>query len=96
MQWPAPDPFLFCVHHRDVYPEENEDMGPDPASLQGRSIGSDFEPSDGWRMYLGDTIPGFPAHPHRGFETVTLVRDGLTDHFDSMGSTGWYGTGPAT
>jgi len=93
MQWPAPDPFLFCVHHYDAYPEGNDDMGPEPASLLGRNIGSDFEPRNGWRMYHGDTVPGFPVHPHRGFETITIVQDGIIDHSDSMGAAGRYGAG---
>lgn len=92
-QWPVPDPFLFCVHHHDAYPEGNDNMGPEPASLAGRNIGSDFEPREGWRMYHGDTVPGFPVHPHRGFETVTIVRDGIVDHSDSMGAAGRYGAG---
>ncbi len=71
--WQTVDPFLFCVHHLDLYPAGNEAMGP-AASLAGRNIGMDFEGKDGWRMYHGDVVPGFPRHPHRGFETVTLAR----------------------
>ncbi|HET8930636.1 MAG TPA: pirin family protein, partial [Acidimicrobiales bacterium] len=91
-RWPTVDPFLNCVHHVDTYPEGNEAMGPD-APLDGRDIGSDFAGIDGWRMYHGDTVPGFPAHPHRGFETVTYVRSGLIDHADSLGATARYGRG---
>ena len=86
------DPFLFCVHHLDLYPEGNETMGPD-APLVGRHIGSDFDEANDWKMYHGAKVPGFPAHPHRGFETITVVLDGLVDHFDSGGSTGRYGFG---
>lgn len=92
-QWPTVDPFLFCVHHLDLYPAGNGKFGPDPAMLNGREIGSDFEPRDGWRMYHGDEVPGFPQHPHRGFETVTLVRRGLIDHSDSLGAAARFGRG---
>lgn len=91
-QWPTIDPFLFCVHHLDHYPAGNDRFGP-AASLEGRNIGSDFEPRDGWRMYHGDVVPGFPSHPHRGFETVTFVRRGLIDHADSLGAAARYGRG---
>jgi redox-sensitive bicupin YhaK (pirin superfamily) len=91
-QWPTLDPFLFCVHHDDAYPQGNTDMGPD-ASLSGRDIGQDFSRKDGWSMYHGSTVPGFPAHPHRGFETVTIVRQGLIDHSDSLGAAARFGHG---
>lgn len=90
--WVTNDPFLFCVHHNDQYPKGNDQLGPN-ASLNGRSIGQDFAQENDWRMYHGQTVPGFPAHPHRGFETVTVVLEGFVDHSDSNGSTGRYGNG---
>jgi quercetin 2,3-dioxygenase len=90
--WVTADPFLFCVHHDDQYPAGNEHLGPE-ASLEGRDLGQDFAGKDGWRMYHGERIPGFPGHPHRGFETVTIVRNGLIDHSDSLGATARFGHG---
>jgi redox-sensitive bicupin YhaK (pirin superfamily) len=91
-QWQTRDPFLFCAFHEDFFPKGNADMGP-AASLAGRNIGMDFQIKDGWRMYHGDRIPGFPHHPHRGFETITIVQKGLVDHADSLGAAGRYGEG---
>jgi redox-sensitive bicupin YhaK (pirin superfamily) len=90
--WPTKDPFLACVHHVDLYPRGNDRLGP-AASLAGRDIGQDFAGKDGWRMYHGDVVPGFPQHPHRGFETVTVMRDGYIDHSDSLGATARFGKG---
>jgi redox-sensitive bicupin YhaK (pirin superfamily) len=90
--WMPPDPFLFCVFHEDAYPAGNAAMGP-AASLAGRALGNDFAGKDGFRMYHGDVVPGFPQHPHRGFETVTIVRRGLVDHADSLGAAARYGSG---
>jgi quercetin 2,3-dioxygenase len=90
--WETADPFLLCVHHVDNYPEGNAEMGP-AASLAGRRLGQDFAGKDGWRMYHGEIVPGFPHHPHRGFETVTIVRTGYIDHTDSLGAAARYGNG---
>src|SRR6476619_8603426 len=90
--WQTKDPFLVCVHHVDNYPRGNDRLGP-AASLAGRNIGQDFAGKDGWRMYHGQAVPGFPQHPHRGFETVTIVRRGLIDHSDSLGATARFGHG---
>jgi hypothetical protein len=90
--WETLDPFLFCAYHDDAYPQGNAQMGP-AASLAGRDIGQDFSRLGGWSMYHGSTVPGFPAHPHRGFETVTIVRKGLIDHADSLGAKARFGRG---
>ena len=90
--WPTMDPFLFCAYHDDAYPAGNAQMGPD-ASLAGRDMGQDFSRKDGWSMYHGQQVPGFPGHPHRGFETVTIVRKGLIDHSDSLGAAARFGGG---
>ena len=92
-QWQTLDPFLFCVHHRDAYPGGNDEMGPERSLLRGRNIGADFSMEDGWSMYHGDVISGFPRHPHRGFETVTLARCGYVDHSDSLGAAARFGQG---
>jgi redox-sensitive bicupin YhaK (pirin superfamily) len=92
-QWPVQEPFLFCVHHHDKYPNGGSNLGPDPSHFAGRDMGQDFVPKDGFRMYHGETVPGFPVHPHRGFETITIVRKGYVDHCDSMGAAGRYGEG---
>ena len=90
--WPTIDPFLFCAYHDDAYPPANPEMGP-ATSLSGRVVGQDFSRKDGWSMYHGETVPGFPGHPHRGFETVTIVRKGRIDHADSLGATARFGDG---
>lgn len=92
LHWNVVDPFLFCAHHKDHYPPGNNAMGAS-TSLSGRNLGQDFILKDGFRMYHGMTIPGFPEHPHRGFETVTIVLEGFVDHSDSWGQAGRYGMG---
>lgn len=91
--WSTSDPFLFCVHHEDNYPKGNKNQGIDRQFLKGRNIGSDFTVKDGYRMYHGDEVPGFPSHPHRGFETITIVSKGLIDHSDSLGCAARFGDG---
>ncbi|WP_425405934.1 pirin family protein [Hwanghaeella sp.] len=41
----------------------------------------------------GAYIGGFPEHPHRGFETVTIMLDGKMRHRDSTGGEGVIGPG---
>jgi len=89
--WQALDPFLFAMHHVDRYPAGTANLG--PAWVDGHDLGSDFDNPAGWSMYHGRTVPGFPAHPHRGFETITIVERGYVDHADSTGATARYGQG---
>ena len=77
------DPFIFTMHHIDHYPRGNAQMGPTIPST----------PDARYSMYHGETVPGFPAHPHTGFETITLVEQGTVDHFDSLGNSGRYADG---
>ena len=38
--WQTADPFLFCVYHRDHYPEAAPGtMAPEPGLLRGRNLG---------------------------------------------------------
>lgn len=91
--WKTQDPFLFCVYHRDEYPKGNSKMGVDIEELRGRNVGQDFILKEGWRMYHGKNIPGFPYHPHRGFETITINKEGVVDHSDSLGAAGRFMAG---
>jgi hypothetical protein len=90
--WETIDPFLFCAYHDDAYPQANAQLGPRTA-LTGRNLGHDFSRIDGWSMYHGTDVPGFPAHPHRGFETVTIILKGAIDHSDSLGAAARFGAG---
>lgn len=90
--WATQDPFIFCAYHRDYYPKGNAGMGP-AESLAGRNLGQDFGGKDGWSMYHGQKVPGFPYHPHRGFETISIVKEGMVDHSDSIGAAGRFGDG---
>lgn len=87
--YPTEDPFLFCVYHKDHFPKAANDRMEAPRGGNGM----DFNPNSEYRMYHGETIPGFPQHPHRGFETITATIDGLIDHADSKGNAGRYGQG---
>lgn len=92
-RWETKDPFVFCVHHKDNFPKGNAYCAPDASLLEGRKLGDDFTLKDGWRMYRGDKVPGFPCHPHRGFETITISETGFIDHADTNGGAGRYGNG---
>jgi len=88
--WKTDSPFIFAAYHNDKMPRGNDRLGPD-ASLEGRNLGADFANKDGWNMYHGLKVSGFPVHPHRGFETLTYVRQGYIDHADSLGNGGRFG-----
>lgn len=74
-------PFIIAAYHSDRYPKGNGKLGPGEGNT-GK-----------WSMYHGEDVPGFPAHPHRGFETITYVENGIVDHSDGLGASGRYGNG---
>ena len=90
-QWETSDPFLFCVHHEDFFPEGNAQMVPDNRHFQGRHMADDFIVKDGLRMYPGKPVPGFPGQPTAGLETIPGVRTGQGDPAHSLGITGLVG-----
>ncbi len=90
--WQPPDPFLFCVHHDDAYPAGNEALGPAASLVRAASSVRTSRARTAGACTTA-TVPGFPQHPHRGFETVTIVRRGLIDHSDSLGATARFGGG---
>jgi quercetin 2,3-dioxygenase len=73
----------FPVH--TVFHYENLGSELTPFLLLDHAGPVDFAPSDGQR--------GVDWHPHRGFETVTVVYDGEVDHEDSAGNRGSVGPG---
>lgn len=85
-------PFIVCFHHKDQFPKGDANLAP-VRYLPDRIPGNDFRETAPWRMYHGDRIPGFPIHPHRGFETLTVVTKGWVDHADGLGCGGRYGDG---
>jgi quercetin 2,3-dioxygenase len=73
----------FPVHTVFSY----QDLGPalTPFLLLDHAGPAEFEPTDKER--------GVGWHPHRGFETVTVVVDGEVDHEDTAGNRGSIGPG---
>jgi len=88
-QMPTQNPFVASMHHLDYFPKGNKNMGPIAMKKENEA----FNLKADWRMYYGENVPGFPAHPHRGFETITIVTEGIVDHTDGLGSRGRYGNG---
>jgi redox-sensitive bicupin YhaK (pirin superfamily) len=73
----------FPVH--TVFSYQNLERELTPFLLLDHAGPTDFEPTDRER--------GVGWHPHRGFETVTIVYDGEVDHEDSAGNRGSIGPG---
>ncbi|MFI6435205.1 pirin-like C-terminal cupin domain-containing protein [Streptomyces sp. NPDC050759] len=72
--------------------EDRIHLGPD-AQVDDKSLmfsAQDPALTDPFLVLVEDLFsePGFEWHPHRGLETVTLVRDGVLEHGDSIGNSG--------
>lgn len=93
LHWDTEDPFMFASHHFDDYPRGNRQQAPPLEEIKKRSLGHDYRPQYGYRMYGGKVAPGFPLHTHWGYETITICTEGYVDHFDSLGNQGRFGYG---
>lgn len=60
--------------------------------LAGRDLSAQFDPflllDEIYSDVAADYIGGFPAHPHRGFETITYMLHGAMRHRDHLGNEG--------
>jgi len=72
-------------HVRNLFPSNDLDRELSPFVMLDYA-GSTFYPAT-------DTPRGVGEHPHRGFETVTIVYQGLVAHRDSAGNSGMIGPG---
>ena len=93
--WDTEDPFLFASHHRDEYPKGNRQQAPPLDMIGWRDLGHDYKKHDGFRMYHGKVVPGFPMHAHWGYETFTVAEIGYIDTFDTEGNQSRFGFGDA-
>lgn len=65
--------------------------GEDSFSKTSPFLVLDYNPP--WQVPASDHPKGVGAHPHRGFETVTIVFEGELEHRDSSGAGGRIGAG---
>jgi redox-sensitive bicupin YhaK (pirin superfamily) len=72
-------------HVRNLFPSNDLDRELSPFVMLDYA-GPTFYPAT-------DTPRGVGEHPHRGFETVTIVYQGLVAHRDSAGNSGLIGPG---
>ena len=70
---------------RNLFPSNELDQAVDPFLLLDYAGPQAFEPTDHPR--------GVGEHPHRGFETVTIMYQGAVAHRDSSGNAGVIGPG---
>ena len=72
-------------HVRNLFPSNDLDQQLSPFLLLDYAGPTHFPPTDRPR--------GVGEHPHRGFETVTIVYQGVLEHRDSAGNHGTIGPG---
>lgn len=70
---------------RNLFPSNDLDRAVDPFLMLDYAGPQYFAPTDHPR--------GVGEHPHRGFETVTIVYEGIVAHRDSAGNSGVIGPG---
>ncbi len=87
------DPWVGRFHHLDEYPAGDGEQCVRKEDLEGHTPGKDLDENLPWKMYFGKRAPGFPMHSHRGFETVSIVLQGVIDHHDSADEHGRYAAG---
>ena len=62
-------------------------------AVRGRSVDPFLLLDELFSEEAGDSLPGFPPHPHRGFETVSYMLEGYMRHEDHLGNRSEIGPG---
>ena len=84
---------------RDIQPHWVGDGFPVRSLFSYQSLGGKLDPfllldyAGPYQFSPSDQPRGVGEHPHRGFETVTIVYDGELEHRDSAGHQGKIGAG---
>ncbi|KAG9322886.1 hypothetical protein KVV02_002395 [Mortierella alpina] len=73
--------------------EQSEGVGARVRRSIGRPELRNHDPFLMLDEFIGDGTGGFPDHPHRGFETVTYMIEGQSQHEDFAGHKGIIGPG---
>jgi quercetin 2,3-dioxygenase len=93
-------PVTAILARRPALVADAPDLGRNSGQVDKNRVVLDSRQAERWDPFVtwsDDWFSkvGFPWHPHRGFQTITLVLEGLLEHRDNAGGFGILGPGDA-